>query len=144
MGITDPAQEYFKDGGWGWNGSEWVKLGVVWGYSDAYLERNLVNDCDVGTNWLYGTEVPAGEVWVVSSAYGRDTNNIVTAFYLGVDLDGVTYTIDHIINLAANVGHVWSGSIVLPAGARMYGLFLGCTVDDQILATFCGYKMKVE
>ena len=143
MGITNPGEPYFKNGGWGWNGSEWVKLGVVWGYSAVYQESAVNNDAAAGTNYLSGAVVPAGEVWVLTNIIVWD---LATAnSYINLMLhDGVNV---HVIHRkkgpTADVAEEWSGHVYLQAGDKLYCGFYGCALHDVLSMTGFGYKMKV-
>jgi len=143
MPITDPNQQYFKDGGWGWNGTAWVKLGVVWGYSDRYAER--FDDTAVGASDITQTfaTVPAGEVWVITgfSAYAKQTN--VTFVYMIANC-GV-FPLELVVNpyTTAYVGLVAPSPIILKAGDFLRVIWYGCILGDTVRSAANGYKMKV-
>jgi len=142
-GITNPTEEYFKDGLWGWDGTRWRKLALLWGYSAAYYERLTQAEATAET-MMDGSTVPAGEVWVVTSVVAWDNDNIIT------DITGFTYGDAVWIALgqkqsftAAQEYWEWRGSIVVPAGGHIRVRFRGCTVGDDLFVDICGYKMRI-
>lgn len=97
MPITDPAEEYFKDGLWGWDGAAWRKLPLLWGYSAQYLEYETVTAASTSAQDLTFSTVPAGELWVVTSVTFYCNNNSPTRINLSI-YDGTTH---HYILMAA-------------------------------------------
>ena len=70
-GITDPAEAYFKDGQWGWDGTRWRKLPLVFGYSGLLGILKADTDLDTGSNHLTTITVPAGYLWIVTNVNMR-------------------------------------------------------------------------
>ena len=143
MPITDPTEQYFKDGTWGWDGSQWRKLPIVWGYSDRYAEYLSTNDATAGNNYLTGTLVPVGEVWVVTNLLLLNVGSATVATQ-GELYDGTTGFIVHRVSAPASGAIIeWQGQVYLKAGDRMRATFYSCSLGDNLRATFLGYKMKV-
>ena len=186
-GITNPAEEYFKDGGWGWDstagvwvklkvttgtghqlvdqgsdfevvqttpadlvvgthgwdGAAWRKLPLVWGYSDVIRETVGTTTAAADTNHLDGSEVPAGEVWVITSisAVNQTTaiTRIVARTYEAPDYYDITSLESPAIFEYLN----WSGFIPVGAGDRVRVSFYDCVLNDDIYMTVRGYKMKI-
>ena len=142
-GVTDPASPYFKDGQWGWDGTVWRKLPMVWGYSALYAERKSNLSATAGTNVLVGSTVPAGEVWVVEVIGAFDVNTAPSRISFAVT-DGTTaaplYRDETPILYVASQ---WTGRVTLPAGCYIQVAFFTCVLNDDLYADFWGYKMKI-
>ena len=142
-GITNPGEEYFKDGLWGWDGAQWRKLALLFGYTDRYADQTVNTSAAAGTNALVLTTVPAGEVWVVFSIAAFDANSATTTILTGARLGAVEHYLTSKATPAASELVLWTGQIVLKAGDYLFGVFYGCTLNDDLYLTACGYKMKV-
>lgn len=142
-GPTNPTEIYFDKGGWGFDGTLWRKLNLLWGYNDQLFEKKVNLAALLGDNILYHTAVPAGEVWVVTGASAVDANT-ATRIQLGMS-GGGTFSI--IWDYGTPAPGVWvatpAENIVLKAGALMWTDFLVCAVGDDIYSSIWGYKMKV-
>jgi len=142
-GITNPAEEYFKDGLWGWDGSTWRKLPMLWGYSDRYAESQARSDAASGWNGLTFSTVPAGEVWRVTSVVWINSVSSCSTII------GYLYTETNVLPFAteetpvANEHYVCPCNLTLKAGDKLGISFLGCTLHDNLFAWALGYKMTV-
>jgi len=142
-GVTDPASPYFKDGQWGWDGTVWRKLPLVWGYYDRYAERVVDDTADAGTNWVSSTVVPAGSVYVVQALAAVDLTSAMTSALLSA-IDGTYgYNLAVAGALAAGVPILWSGEVVLKQGDQITATYRGCTLNDDLELMVWGYKMKI-
>ena len=142
-GVTNPAEPFFKDGSWGWDGTVWRKLQMVWGYSDRYAE--LVTDFSppAGFNILAGTVVPAGEVWVVQAMGAVDTTSAISNVLVCVYSGTVDLALGQIVTPVANQECLWTGEVTMKAGDRARALFDGVILNDDLYFKIWGYKMKV-
>jgi len=142
-GPTDPAEAHFDKGLWGFDGTVWRKLPMLWGYSDRYAETESNLSAAAGFNWLVFSTVPAGEVWVVSGMTWVNVNTacslIAADMYDGADL----YTLYYEGTPAANVYKTIQCDIVLKEGDCLKVLFGGCALNDDIYAWAFGYKMAI-
>ena len=143
MPITDPSEQYFKDGTWGWDGTRWRKLPLTWGYTDVYIENVRTNDAVAGLNDLDGSLVPAGEVWVVTNVVLFNTDSATTIIDMQVWLSPDAVLVRRVRDAIANYSAEWAGQVYLKAGYRMRAEFSGCTLNDNLRANFLGYKMAV-
>jgi len=142
-GITDPTQEYFKDGGWGHDGTQWRKLPLLWGYSDVWRERLWeLNPLTIEYR-LYMTVVPTGEVWVAKHAITVDINTVCTRHLIQV-YDGAKF-FDTIAaeSPAAGIPQNYHLDIVLKAGDQLAVIFVGSAVGDDLYFFTQGYKMVI-
>ena len=142
-GITDPTEEYFKDGCWGWDGTQWRKLGLLWGYSDRYVERAENESAAAGDNSLTSSTVPAGEVWVVQ---GVIVMNMYTATqccaFLAAGDTG--YALTEQVTLAPATCYRFAiNPVIMKAGDYLCAIFLNCQAGDDLYMVINGYKMKV-
>ncbi len=142
-GITNPAEEYFKDGLWGWDGSQWRKLQLLWGYTSHWAERNIATASEAGTLRVYSSIVPDGEVWVLQAVHclARNTDGIVEIWLQDGGSDGVSLA--RAVNPGVWQGARWAGSAVLQSGGCVKGQITGQVVDDVIELGVWGYKMKI-
>lgn len=128
----------------GYVGGAWQKLPFLWGYSRRWLEKIVNDDAVAGTNTLTTTAVPAGSVYVLQCASGKNKTNAPTLakIYLAGDATYPTMAID--ASPAAGVEIIWTGEIVLQAGDTAKVEFAGCILNDDLVAHFWGYEMDVD
>lgn len=142
-GITNPAEEYFKDGGWGWDGSVWRKLPLVWGYSGVYGQSKTDIDVDAGDVSKAFTTVPIDEVWVVTIFVGwSDQANLeAIEFYLH---DGAAYRlVCRKLYTTAGVTVGVLAPLYVPPEGILKVTFVDCAAGDDVYSTVAGYKMKI-
>jgi len=142
-GITDPSEAYFKDGIWGFDGTVWRKLPLVWGYSDRYVEQVVEPDATVD-DVLDTTPVTAGEVWVVTNISAFNNNHAFSLLQVQAMSNGVVgpqliYQIDPV----AKVPYMWNGTVILKYDDYLRAEFTGNTADDYIFLRVWGYKMAI-
>jgi len=142
-GPTDPAEAHFDKGLWGFDGTVWRKLPILWGYTDRYVQAKMTGDATAGTNYLIFTTVPAGEVWRITSMAWANTLSTCSEIWAGLYLDAEIYTFAVEATPAANVYHSIVCDIVLKAGDLVIVVFFGCTLGDDLFAWAFGYKMSV-
>jgi len=142
-GPTDPAEAHFDKGLWGFDGTAWHKLPMLWGYTDRYAEVEENTSAVAGFNWLVFSTVPAGEVWVVTGLCWVNVNTACSMIIADL-FDGVT-----LYGLAVEAPAVANGyysilcNITMKAGDCLKVLFGGCTLNDDIYAWAFGYKMAI-
>lgn len=72
-GITDPAEEYFKDGTWGWNETteEWEKVNVVDGHLEVVSvpEAHAASHHEDGSDELDVADLGSGAVIPATDGY---------------------------------------------------------------------------
>jgi len=107
-------------------------------------DRVYKTNADVVINWLISTEVPAGEVWVVTRiVLYNDTSN-TTALLLFYDAEHPSRLIDQALNPPARTPLVVSTPIILEAGTDIVARLDGCTAGDDIYLMLYGYTMTAE
>jgi len=142
-GITNPTEEYFKDGLWGWDGTQWRKLGLALWYYEPYSED--LSGTATGSSYVArSTTVPTGFVYIVNAAsVGNFTRAAEYAeIRLYTDTDAMIYLVQ-VISPALYQPAIFTGNLVLSPGWTIYLRVDGCAVDDTILAGVAGYKVKI-
>jgi len=83
-------------------------------------------------------------VWVVTVMGAQDTTHAPSEIQLGASIKSIAvYGVDDATPAAA----VWSSAfcnIILAAGDRIRAQILGCTLNDNLLLRYAGYKMKIN
>jgi len=142
-GITDPSEQYFKDGVWGWNGSAWRKDGLHFSYCGQVLGLVTVASASAGTNYMSGDSPAAGEIWVITGMEVHNTASGVETARLAVRAGGKNYWLAASPALATRVGLSWSGQAIVESGDVPYAGLWGCTAGDPLSFTYVGYKMTI-
>lgn len=142
-GPTDPAEPYFDKGLWGFDGSQWYKLAMLWGYSDRYVEIVTEENVSAGKVTVNLTVVPAGEVWVIESLQGQHGTAVERVdFQVGNATDGYHY-VGIETQTAGGLSVFWTGRLTLKAGDKVVVIFRNCTAGEDLIASAWGYKMEV-
>ena len=142
-GITNPAEVYFKDGIWTWDGSAWLKQPPIFGYSDEWSESKIATAVGAASATASTTAVDPGYIYVFQGASifhdaGANKELTLTANKGGVgvilfnDLAAVTGTWYPVIcEITLHEGDTISGSVGTPGDGKRCLLRVG------------GYKMKI-
>lgn len=143
-GITNPTEAYFKDGIWGWDGTQWRKLSLVWGFSSRYFEAEKSEDVGAGNITLTFSTVPAGEVWVIQglTAWSKQADVVRVDFYYYVGGTGERMCIK--VLGAAYTTVALDTPVTLSYNDHLAAVFMGCVALNDVYAVAWGYKMKVE
>jgi len=142
-GVTDPASPYFKDGQWGWDGTVWRKLPLVWGISDGIGTQLFLANAVGGVDTLSSTAVPAGEVHVIETIGCTDLTNVPTYNLIQTVKDGIGLILADLVQSAANRYTYWNGRITLWPGDYIACTFYGAVAGDDLYVRFGGYKMLI-
>lgn len=143
MGITDPAQEYFKDGGWHWDGSRWRKGGLAFEYAGQLLGQVAEANAAAGQNLLESGAVPADEIWVVTALSTRNNISTVTKRFLGVHQGATYHWLASDAGGAAYSALTWSALLIAVDGDKIAALQDGCTFNDHLFFDYAGYIMRL-
>jgi len=143
MGITQPTEEYFKDGTWGWDGTRWRKLPLVFGYSDRYVEWPYNTSLPAGVSNVSASHVPAGEVWRVEGLSVMVGSATCVEFRVNMDAGGVGLTLASQMAPVSGQRYFFPLRVVLKAGDYMYVRFYGMTLNDDAWWSIWGYKMEI-
>lgn len=142
-GVTDPAEAYFKDGSWGFDGSVWRKLALVWGFSGAYLERETDDVEGIGTRLLQFSQCPLGSVRVVTGFCAYNATTAPSRTTLRVREGADSYVLK--IQLAPGVYETVNlgQPVILVNPQYLDCAFSSCADGDTIAATAWGYEMAL-
>ena len=143
-GITNPTEEYFKDGTWGWDGTQWRKVGLLFGYYDRLAGKTVKDNATAGTNIIDSATVPAGELWVVQAIAGINLNTAITKIRLVLTVGSISVGLKDDVPSVANWWVTWTGEVVLKEGDKIQGAFFGCSAGDDLILGWWGYKMRVS
>ena len=143
-GITDPTEEYFKDGTWGWDGSRWRKLGLLLGYNDVISGSVDVTAQQDGINSVSSSSVQDGELWVLNNIAGTNANRAIPRIIICAEVCDVLCVLLDTSTTSDGVWAVWNGTTVLKASNRIMVYFYGCTAGDTLRIRWLGYKVKLE
>ena len=142
-GITNPTEEYFKDGLWGWDGSQWRKLGILFGYHSTLAQNILNSSAAAGTNVLETAAVSSGEIWVVEAIGVMDVHHAPSGIIFCVRRGGEDYPFHDTTTTAASTWLCWTGRITLGPGDIVKIYILGCTAGDELKLRVLGYKVSL-
>jgi len=142
-GITNPAEPFFKDGVWGWDGSDWQKAGIFLNYSDRYA----VNLGQVGVaGGLYSATsgaVPAGKVYVINSVSMNNQTGARGAAVVHFRVAGLYATVAFTLAPLQYEPTVWNGAVALKQGDFIQVQQLATVAGDTIIACGLGYIVEL-
>lgn len=143
FGPVVPSEEYFDKGVWGYDGSQWRKLAMLWGFSDRWVGQASNLSAGAGVNYLELAAVPSGEVWTayVAAALNVNTNPAAISFGIKIGVDRFYFWV--VPTPGANVYAAFDKPMVFKAGDIPSVAIEGCTALDDIYARWWGYKMAV-
>ena len=142
-GITDPTEEYFKDGLWGWDGSRWQKIGIPFNYSAVFYED--LSGTASSTSYTKSTSTtPSGEIRVILSASLRDRTHATGGVGFSiVPPSGSRVIVAWSSSLTTDQPLMFSGFLILPAGYYFIAVFSGVQNSDTMDGGVLGYKVKL-
>ena len=143
--MAEPIAEVgYLAGLCGHTGTDWQKLQMLWGYYDTISEAVVDTELVAGTNILYGTAVPVGEVWVVTTVAGRYDGAVATALYTGCTVGGVAVNTVSAVPPTSAVWYPAIGQFVLKEGDKAHCFILDAAAGDDGYLRYCGYKMRLD
>lgn len=142
-GITDPAEEYFKDGSWGWDGTRWRKGAIPFAYTAQWYE-NLGNaSAPGGTYSVNSTAVPAGYIYVLQALSIENDTGARGMARIFARPSGLYTCLGYTLAPAQFQPTYFSGAIVLKAGDTVLVTQLATVAGDAIYASVIGYKVAI-
>lgn len=126
-----------------WTGYTWVRLSVLWGYTDIYAEYEEADNVAVGDRTLTFSTVGAGEVWVVTgfSAWCEQADPARVDLY---HHDGATLRLVSSRPYTTAFATVEAvGPLYLNEDSYLQVIFRSCLLNNDIRASAFGYKMAV-
>ncbi|GAG70468.1 unnamed protein product [marine sediment metagenome] len=116
---------------------------LIFGYSDQYKEREWVGDATEGNNVVETSDVPEGEIWVVTYIQAKNQNTGPTNRFVEIDDDGGLYRVIADYSVAAGVSSLFFGEQILAEGEHLRAVFFDCTLGDSLELHARGYKMEL-
>ena len=116
----------------------------LFSYKSDYNERILEGDATAGFNSLYGSAVPAGEIWVVTTLVTYNDKTACSTVDVGKQESGIDYIAKTIISAEVREACCWAGHIYLASGNKVWARFGGCNIGDDLYFYAMGYKMSKE
>lgn len=141
--IIDPTEPFFKDGTWGWDGTQWRKLPLLWGYSDRWSEANDAAASGAGDISAPTVAVPAGSVYVLQACSAFHNAGVTKIIYISV------VTSETIIELlwpttTAHLARIlWGGTLVLKEGDYVRATVFAPGDGKKAFIRVHGYKMSI-
>lgn len=141
--ITDPTEAYFKDGQWTWDGTQWRKQPLLFGYSDVYDERISNINVPAGTVTQTFSAVPAGEVWVVTLFTAFPSQGNTTRVLM--KMEGTSTHNLHVVPTPPGSTSVYVPvtPIILAATYYLEIVWENAALNDDFRASAMGYKMSI-
>lgn len=125
-------------------GGAFQKDPIRLGYSGDKSEQVYEGSADAGTNTLYGSVVPAGEIWVVETISAQDFNSAVTKITLFANVNGLTIPLKDQRTLLAAQPIFWSGAITLSEGDKIFVIFNDVTLNDDIYLRYHARRIDID
>lgn len=138
------ANQNVQARGYGWVSAAWQKNPLLIGYSGTGSEEVKNLSAAAGVNVLNGTVVPAGEIWNVYAAHLLDVNNATVQDRIGVTVSGVDVVMASTATLAASIYYPWNGSVILSPGDKIFGVFEGCTLNDDLYMRYAYVRVDID
>ena len=111
------------------------------GYNTIERVEITLANAAVGTNILYSTAVPAGQVWALEQADCRNVNNGSVNSYIFIAPTNVI--LYQVLNTIANQNVFWTGLLHVKATERVGFIWYGCVLNDDLYAHFSYRKILV-
>jgi hypothetical protein len=142
-GPTNPIEEHFDKGQWGFDGTLWRKLNLLWGYNDRWLEQVVNLAAPLGWAYLDSAAVPPGYVYIAHATAG--VNQVTNPAHVahGINIGGARYWFNTVPTPGINVYACWTAVQVFKVGDKGTVGFEGCAAGDILVAQWFGYMMKV-
>ena len=142
-GITNPTEEYFKDGLWGWDGTQWRKAGVPLWYRSSYFED--LGGTATGSYWSkYSSPVPSGYIYVITAISIRNTSRAPTITEIVVYNELNEYIhLEWAASLDVTQPLIFRGYQILGEGWKIRVVTNGTQSGDTIIARVAGFKVAI-
>lgn len=131
-------------GGHGWIGAAWQKNPLSFGYSGIHHERVVNNTLSAGQNDLDTTNVPEGEIHVITNYSILYEGTPPTELRACMIIEATTHWIFN--ELSPTDGQVYSrqGYWVMPPGNKCRFRIVGATLNDTGRIFISGFKIDID
>jgi hypothetical protein len=127
-----------------YDGSNWRKSNLLWGYHEVLLEQVLDTNADAGLNTLDATAVPSGEVHYVTSVYAANNTTNPSVIAMGITRGATTYSFKRVTLPGAGTSVESTNPVVLKQGDKIRVSISGCVAGDTIIMNIFGYIMDID
>lgn len=142
-GVTDPASPYFKDGQWGWDGTVWRKLPMVFGYSDRLAVNESFTATGAGDASGAAFAVAAGYIYVVQAAVVFHDAGVAKNLQYFLYGDAKSVMLVYQPTAVSGTRYMWQGEAALKEGDSIQ-VWLGAPGDGKsVWVQVWGYKMLI-
>lgn len=143
MGPKNPIEEHFDRGLWGYDGTRWRKLALLFGFTDTWQDTAYVASAGAGTYTKQYGPVPAGEVWVLNTVLAIDIASDASSVRFGVGVAALGTAFGWVNSPGVGVAVTWVGSIPIKEGDSLWVQIFGVIAEDNLSTSVVGYKMDV-
>ena len=143
IGPTNPAEQHFNKGGWGWDGTQWRKLPMLWGYTDTTGEKISQASDVAATFWIQTADPDPGKIWRIQGLSLYRSVNVPTFVRVQVYRNAALDNINDLSVPVVTRYYSFPFDIVLKEGQYLKLGFAGATVGELCEVTYWGYEMAV-
>ena len=129
--------------GYSWNGTQWVKNPIPFGFYDVYAESVSNTSLPAGSSSVSLSAVPAGEVWVINSINAIYISSSITGMWIECRKNSINIVLSQPSTIASGKYFSYTGNCVLKTGDKIFVAVTGATLNDHLTVVAEGYKMKV-
>lgn len=157
-GITDPAEEYFKDGVWGWDSAAeaWKKLEAtpsgylpvvapggdrLFSVEDVIVDKKVTTNASAGWNVLDHTAVPSGKLWVVTNIVATNESSAIARITLRLMRNSTVANINILLLPAIYDACTYQGYMVLEEEDKISTGFSVCVAGDTLRSHVLAFQM---
>ena len=142
-GITDPSEQYFKDGIWGYDSTVWRKLALLFGYSSRLAEAATTVSTGAADTFVDIPNPLASEIWIVQSASLRHDDPVNRSMEIQIRSPTVAVIAALGAGYAAWVPLVWNGAVPLAQNDMIRGHGVAIAIGQTLYLEIWGYKMGI-
>lgn len=143
MGIKSPLEQYFKNGLWGFFGSAWIKLSLLWGYTYRYFDAVDDQNVTIGDHSIDLTAVTTGYILNVRDVGAYCSTASPSHVTFSLMSPGTEYPMRSFAIATADFVYGYTPGWVLEATQFIRVTFYGCGLGDDIYATANGVWQAV-
>lgn len=143
QGMVERVINMPECGSYGWDGSDWHKLPLMWGYTDRLFESLGGIKSGDGVYDVQSSAVPAGEIHVIQRVSLRNVSGSRGTMLFSTGTGGVWITLAWAATQPQFTPLMVAGPIVIKAGDTIRVLQNNCLNGDVLEGGIWGYKMKV-
>ena len=129
--------------GYSWNGTQWVKNSIPFGFYDVYAESVSNTSLPAGTSSVSLSPVPEGEVWVINSINAFYISSSITSMLIQCIKNKTSIVLSQPSAIASGEYFGYTGNCVLKTEDKILVTVRGATLNDDLTVVAEGYKMKV-